>query len=343
MSVYKNQNNDKYYCKFQVNGIQYHRLCRGATTKAEARELEAIYIVKVQKQQSGIIPKEETSPTLEKTMNEFLNYAKANKKSYKHDYSRNKLIISILGAKTKVSSIKFEDIEKLKISLLNIGKSKTTVNRYLEIFSAACNMAEKNGYIKNNPSKFIKKFPIKNYKVRYLKTEEKEEERLYTNCPEFFKPILDIALNTGFRKSNIRLLKWENINLNERIIELTENKGNKHIKMPINDYLYEVLSSLSHDNEYVFIYPKTKRIYSDSTMSRIWNRIKKAAKIEDLRFHDLRHTVGTKMAAKGVNINVIQTILAHSDIKTTMRYVHAIPKQVKDAVNLLHNNDNNSQ
>lgn len=56
------------------------------------------------------------------------------------------------------------------------------------------------------------------------------------------------------------------------------------------------------------------------------------------RFHDLKHTVGTRLAEKGVPIPVIKEVLDHSDIKTTMRYVHTADKQILSAMNQLNSN-----
>ena len=63
----------------------------------------------------------------------------------------------------------------------------------------------------------------------------------------------------------------------------------------------------------------------------IWLDIKK------FRFHDLRHTVATRMVEKGVPLPVVQEILGHAKISTTMRYTHVIPKQKKEAMSVLEN------
>ena len=56
------------------------------------------------------------------------------------------------------------------------------------------------------------------------------------------------------------------------------------------------------------------------------------------RFHDLKHTVGTRLAEKGVPIPVIKEVLDHSDIKTTTRYAHTADKQILSAMNQLNYN-----
>ena len=57
----------------------------------------------------------------------------------------------------------------------------------------------------------------------------------------------------------------------------------------------------------------------------------KRAKIEGLRFHDLRHTSATRMIESRASIVAVSRILGHADLKTTMRYAHP-DDYLKDAV-----------
>ena len=58
----------------------------------------------------------------------------------------------------------------------------------------------------------------------------------------------------------------------------------------------------------------------------------KEAGITNFRFHDLRHTVGTRMADAKVPITAVCDILGHADVRTTMRYAHATEKSKRWAV-----------
>ena len=133
-----------------------------------------------------------------------------------------------------------------------------------------------------------------------------------------------------------KLFKWSQLNFDTREIEILENKGNKHIILPMTDILFENLSNLPKLNdEYVFVNPNANDIYSEPVFRRLWNDIKEKAGVENLRFHDLRHTVGTRLANAGVPVPVIKEILAHSDIRTTQRYMHTNSKIIKESLNLI--------
>ena len=61
------------------------------------------------------------------------------------------------------------------------------------------------------------------------------------------------------------------------------------------------------------------------------------AKIKKFRFHDLRHTVATRLVEKGIDLVVVKEILGHAKIDTTMRYAHAVPQRKLDAISVLNN------
>ena len=75
--------------------------------------------------------------------------------------------------------------------------------------------------------------------------------------------------------------------------------------------------------------------FSNTGFKNIWTKIKDKAEVENFRFHDLRHTVGTRLAKANVPVPVIREILAHSEIKTTMRYVHTASEELQKAMNVL--------
>lgn len=331
MSVYKKKNG-KWYCRFQVDQDRIHNVCHGTKTKQEALAIESAKKFRLQQQQVGLLPKDESKITLSKLADVFLDHSKMNKKSYKQDYYRlNNLLNNYMKSNMLIKDIKPIDIEKLKQKMLSEDKTKVNINRYLEVLSKMFNIAIDNDWIEKNPIKRGAKFPVKNYKVRYLS--EDEEEKIFEHLPDAIKPLVITALNTGLRKQNILDLKWDNINFDFGIIEILENKGNKHLKIPMNDTLRNMLISIKRESEYVFLNPQTKKPYKD--FRRLWNKAKNEAGITNFRFHDLRHTVATRLSANNIPLITIKEMLAHSDISTTMQYVHAVSSDEIKAVNLL--------
>lgn len=334
MTIYRDKKrNNNWYCRFSINGERHNFKCKGATDKKTAEELEAMYIVEVQKQQNGIKPKKQEIVKFNKVADMYLEYSKLNNKGFDKEKCRIEKLKKYFNNKD-IAKIKPADIEYLKTTLVNKGLCRTTANRYLELLSVIFNRAIENGLMKESPIKKHTKFQIKNYTTRYLTDEE--EQALLKVMPDYFVPIFKFALGTGLRKANILELKWSQLNFDTREIEILENKGNKHIILPMTDILFEILSNLPKLNdEYVFVNPNTNDIYSEPVFRRLWNDIKEKAGVENLRFHDLRHTVGTRLANAGVPVPVIKEILAHSDIRTTQRYMHTNSKIIKDSLNLI--------
>ena len=317
--------NGKYYCRFQIDGKRYFRACKNAKSVKEAKlyELELMANIDEYQEKDELI-------TLSEMMKYFLEYSKTNKKSYVQDVYRSKIILDFFGKHKDIKTIRTAQIERFKQYLLEC-RTQVTANRYLENLSKMFNLAIENEWLDKNPISKKSKFKAKNYSLRYLT--ESEKKRLLESCDGILKKVVIVALNTGLRKSNILKLKWENINFDFRMIELTENKGNKHLKIYMNDELYNLFKSMTPYCEYVFANPQTNKPYKD--LRKPWVKALKKARIYNFRFHDLRHTVGTTLAKKGVPVNVIKHILGHSDVSTTMQYIHIASEDVKKAMESL--------
>ncbi|EKE02598.1 MAG: site specific recombinase [uncultured bacterium] len=197
-------------------------------------------------------------------------------------------------------------------------------------------IAVDNGWIEQNPCSKIKPLKEDNIIERHLQKDE--ELRLLNACTgayEYMKAILICAIHTGCRKGEILNLKWENIDLQNRYITLTETKSGKKRDIPISYTLLKELESLeiNKKSNYVFANPESGEPYYD--IKRPFKAILERAEIEELRFHDLRHTAATRMVASGTDIVTVQDILGHQDLKTTSRYSHPDKERKFKAVEAL--------
>lgn len=339
MSVYSK--NEKYYCRFQINGERHHYLCNGAKSTKEAKLIEDGFRYKIQQQQNGVIPENSQYIPLHKILKIYSKYAEINNKDNTHKNSKISVIKEFFGASKDVTKIKQTDIEEFRTFLRDKKKlTATTINKYVCVLSKAYNLAIQNDLVVKNPCCNIKKLKENNEILRYLTIEE--EKRLYSVLPPHIEPIITCALQTGLRRSNILNLRWEQIDFDFRVIEIEkqENKGHKQIIIPITEKLMNVFKTIGiKECGYVFINPDTGKPYS--TIRKSWISALKRADIKNFRFHDLRHTVGTRLIEKGVDIKTVQELFAHSSIVTTQRYVHTNFTRKRNAMNVLNSYSEN--
>jgi integrase len=142
------------------------------------------------------------------------------------------------------------------------------------------------------------------------------------------------------RKMEILSLKWDYIDLEKNFITLpqTNTKAKKTRVIPINSLARTVFLELkikSDGSSYVF--PSESKNGHISWITHSFGSSCKRAKIENLRFHDLRHTCATRMLEAGADIVSVSKILGHSDINLTIkRYIH-LEESLKSAVERLAN------
>ena len=333
MTVYKAKNG-KYYCRFKIHGEQRHLLCQGATTKAEALAIEDAEKFKLRQEQAGLVKKSEKIK-FSLLYSLYDKYAKINKKSYESDCYFVKILKTYFKPDSICTDLTMTDFENFKLKLKDDrNSSNSTVNKYLNVLSKMYNLAIAEKVLTENPLVNVKRYSEANHKIRYLTKDE--ELRLFSAidelCP-YIKPLIICALQTGMRKSEIFNLQWSNINFDFNYIELLETKTGKARKVPISNTLLRVIMKQSQEYDYVFINPDTKMPYKD--IHKSFQSALKKANINNFRFHDLRHTVATRLVEKSVPLPVVQEILGHSKIETTMRYAHTIPNQKVNAINLL--------
>ena len=87
------------------------------------------------------------------------------------------------------------------------------------------------------------------------------------------------------------------------------------------------------DAEHVFVNPDTGTRYTD--VKKSFSAACRKAGITDFRFHDLRHTFGTRLADAGVDVVKIKELMGHASIVTTMRYIHATDQGKRGAIVVL--------
>jgi len=197
------------------------------------------------------------------------------------------------------------------------------------------NLAVEEGYFEENIIRKVKNFSEKNTLKERILT-EKEEEKLMENCSDTLKPIIAVALNTGIRRAEILNLTWSQVDFKNRRIRVEKTKSGKVRYIPINDDLFKQILKLKNENgqsAFVFLNPATKKPFLD--MKTPFKRACRISGIEGLRFHDLRHTLATRLVARGIHIKTIRDLLGHFSVTVTERYAHSNDVQMRKAVETL--------
>jgi integrase len=171
-----------------------------------------------------------------------------------------------------------------------------------------------------------------NKRVRYLTDEE--EMKLETQLPEWFRPLVTIAIHTGMRRGELQNLKWQDVDLATGTILIREAKSGEGRRVPMNSVARAALTGLrearrerlrarvvsrNEASAYVAAAPEGGYLHN---LNRYWYAALTGAGIENLHFHDLRHTFATRYMMAGGNLFSLQILLGHKTAAMVQRYAH---------------------
>ena len=267
------------------------------------------------------------------------NYAKVLKRSWKCDHSRLEAHMKPYFGELELGEITPLLIEKYRVKRLESDVTKSTVNREISIMKKMFNLAIDWNMLDSNPALKVKLFSEKGTAKERILTND-EEVGLLKESPDYLKAVINTALNTGMRRGEVLNLRWKQVDFEKRFIKVEHTKNETCRIIPINDSLYYDLLEIKkqkREGEYVFPNPETGKPYLDLRGS--FKSACTRAGIQDLRFHDLRHTFASRLVEKGIDLITVKDLLGHSSVKITERYTHSFQDQKRKAVNLLHNCD----
>jgi integrase len=236
-----------------------------------------------------------------------------------------------------VSNITVASVEKFKATRLNTPTKYDTerniasVHCELEILRAILRFARNEGIIAASPFERAST-PIisKAFETRRTRTlSDAEEIRLLAACDaprrRHLIPVIIAALDTGARKGELLALHWSDIDRNRDSITLRSEttKTQQQRTVPLSNRLYTALRDLANERAGQLL----KKFPSDSSLvfgltkfQNGWDAVCEAAKLEDLRFHDLRATFITRRIEQGMPVELVAQLSGHSDVATLYRH-----------------------
>ncbi|WP_348269428.1 site-specific integrase [Edaphobacter paludis] len=232
-----------------------------------------------------------------------------------------------------------------------------TKNRYRAMFSAIFTYGKERDKIQVNPARDVKQRKVNNGVIRYLSPAEEKRLRVVLQkdvdaCGPRNERLrkhmlhriyeLDVALGTGMRRGEQYSLTWRDVNFErgELIARDTKNGTDRTVIM-IDDVVeaMKALKALSltrkrrstdKPNE-----SPSDVVFGIGDNKRWWENALSEAKIQNFRWHDLRHTFCSRLAQSGASLKVIQEAAGHKTIQMAARYAHMDQTTMRNAMAIL--------
>lgn len=188
---------------------------------------------------------------------------------------------------------------------------------------------------------YIRLYPVKNNRVRWLLPHE--AQRLVNACNEPLKSVVEFALATGLRRSNIINLEWRQVDLARCVawVNPEDSKTGRAIGIALNKTACRILERQKGKHpDWVFVHTKAKPRSNGSLTPSVrkmrvddnnaWRLALERAGIKDFRFHDLRHTWASWLVQAGVPLFVLQEMGGWESVEMVKRYAHLSPTHLAE-------------
>ena len=140
--------------------------------------------------------------------------------------------------------------------------------------------------------------------------------------------IIRFLLLTGCRRGEILTLRWNEVDGDS--IALGDTKTGPR-KVYLNVRARRIIERQSRGQS-AFVFPSPRNPErSHNHHLPLWDRVPKETRIEDVRLHDLRHTMASHAAMNGIPVPLVSRLLGHSNVRTTLRYAHLADKDIEAA------------
>jgi integrase len=287
----------------------------------------------------GEIEDQRAAPTLSDLCKRFVEEHLPRKRlSTQQSYKRQirKHVLPFFAAHTRVVDISFADIDALHRKITR-DAGPYVANRTMAMLSKMFALAIRWKMRTDNPTKGVERNAEQKRK-RYLSGDELARlTKALAECPDKQSvDIIRVILLTGSRKGEALAMRWSELDLTEGVwtkLGSTTKQKSDHVA-PLSAPVRQLLAKIRQQTaQGEWVFPSTEsqtdhRIDIDKT----WQHLLRAAGIEGLRIHDLRHSFASQLASGGASLPLIGALLGHSNPTTTARYAHLFDDPMRAAV-----------
>ncbi|HEY0624637.1 site-specific integrase [Sphingomonas sp.] len=343
MSVYKPKGSPYYHFDFVWKGRRHY----GSTGMESKRQAEAYEAV----QRNKAIMQLQTRPpiTLDEACGVYAEHGEHLSSWSTIEYMLADLLAG-LGGKRLLSEITQRDLQQ-HVARRRDGRSNATVNREIDNMRAVWRRCEKARFdVGEMPDWKALRLKVTEKPPRELSVDE--ETALFDELREDMLDVVDFALKAGWRREEVIALRWSDVDLTTMQAQ-TRIKGGDIVRRPLTAALVAIIARQPKVGPRVFTYVaqrtrpgfidkkgraqpariKGQRYPMSATALRgAFAAAKLAGGIEAFRFHDLRHTRGTRIVRATGSLAAAKEALKHRTLKTTLRYAHVLDDDVRNAL-----------
>jgi len=344
MALWKRPNSSYWQIRFEIAGREV-RQSSGTTDRRTAQELEEQLRRNLWRQ----IKLGERQYTWGEAV-ERCRLEDSGQKSWERTERSIKILNEYIPADTPLSEITYENLLKIR-SLLEQRTSngnrwktkrqwkKATCNRVLAVASSILQRAASDDWKMLERAPTVPLFELAKTEPKWIRTRE-QAHTLLGRLPEHTRDMMLFALATGLRRSNVTHMEWSRIDMKRRVAYIPgrESKSGEPIPVPLNADAVGVLERWQTKHErmrgkwpevvhrYVFVFRGRAPIKQVTTA--LWRRECKAAELEGLTFHSMRHTWASWQTQSGTPLRMLQELGGWADLQMPLRYSHLDPGQL---------------
>ncbi len=273
-------------------------------------------------------------------------------------------LVPTLG-KVKLQKLTAQHLRRLYTQKSEQGLSSTTVAAIHCMLHKALDDAMREGSVVRNVCDMVSP-PRKSHKEVSPLTLEQALQLLKAAHGHTNEALFVLALTTGMRRGELLGLKWQDIDFRTGRLQVrralsrmptgqgyremepkTKSSRRNIVLLPLGiealkqhhakqQTIREKAGGAWEDHDYVFCTPFGKHLTPGHDALVQLKKLLKKAGLPDIRFHDLRHSTASLLLSIGVHPKIVQEILGHSEISTTMDiYSHALPTMQDGAMGRL--------
>jgi integrase/recombinase XerD len=329
-SLYRRNNSNVWWVRFQHNGTRVQR-SSGKSRKADALRFLARALEEERLRQEQGYLKVRFGVLCAEYIKLHLPILSPRTRISYHGHLR--VLKAHFGEDCYIDGIRKAHVAAFVSELKKGGMKTPTIRGYLATLSSLFSFAERAGWVPQNPILRLDKRAIPEAQPRTRFLSRDEYRCLLAASPPHLHPLIEVAVETGMRLEELLSLKWEQVDLERREVRLVLTKSKRPRIVPLSDRAVAVLVAGRRDHRastYVFINSATGERYR--TIKRAFRTACRRARLEDVRFHDLRHTFASWAVQSGVDLYPLSRILGHSTIQMTIRYAHLSTKRLHEVI-----------